>query len=394
MRSSILTAILLLGWVSTALATELAVDSVGVEKIGEKTFVIHEVTAKETLFSISRRYATPVGEIIQNNSDLKQGLKIGQRIKVPFIPKAALPEGAQLHKVAPGETLFAIAKKYNVSVQEVKTWNELKGDDLSVGQGVIIMGAKPKEIVEKRVAPELRETPTEVKEMPEERKKIVEEKKKEKEKKVEDKKKEVVEKVEAPTITTASETRIENIPAGAEVGWITHTVKDGETLYSISKRYNANMGDLINWNVLSSNNLKEGQQLKVGRKEGAVPNATPVVQEKEEASVEPSQTATPAYTVSKSNEESTAYKNIKEAGQAEVIQGTGNHKKYLVLHKTAPVGTIMRIRNEENDVTIFARVVGKLPDTGDNNKLLIKVSQAAFDQLRAVNNRFRVEVSY
>jgi hypothetical protein len=56
--------------------------------------------------------------------------------------------------------------------------------------------------------------------------------------------------------------------------------------------------------------------------------------------------------------------------------------------------TIMRIRNEENDITVFARVVGVLPNTGDNNKLIIKVSKAAFDQLRAVNSRFPVEVSY
>lgn len=91
---------------------------------------------------------------------------------------------------------------------------------------------------------------------------------------------------------------------------------------------------------------------------------------------------------------STAYKNLKETGQAEVIEGTGNHKKYLVLHRTAPVGTIMRIRNEENDITVFARVVGVLPDTGDNSKLLIKVSKAAYDQLKAVNSRFPVEISY
>lgn len=91
---------------------------------------------------------------------------------------------------------------------------------------------------------------------------------------------------------------------------------------------------------------------------------------------------------------STAFKNVSESGQAEVIEGTGNHKKFLVLHRSAPVGTIMRIRNEENDVTIFARVVGVLPETGDNNKLLIKLSKAAFDQLKAVNSRFRVEVSY
>ncbi|WP_230981322.1 LysM peptidoglycan-binding domain-containing protein [Echinicola salinicaeni] len=386
--------LLFLVFTSAAYAGNVAIDSVGVEKIGDKTFIIHEVKAKETLFSISRRYETPVGEIIQNNSELKQGLKIGQRIKVPFIPKATLPEGAVLHKVGPGETLFAIATQYAVAVDDVKKWNELKGNDLSVGQGLVIEGVKPVQEVVEREAPEVRAIPTKVEDLPEERKKMMEEgKKKGKEKKVEEKKEKVDKKV-AEENTPAVTERIENIPADAEVGWITHAVKEGETLYSISKRYNANMGDLINWNALSSNNLKEGQKLKVGRKEGAVNNATPMTEVSQVEDEESTVTATSSYKVEKASEESTEYKNIKESGQAEVIQGTGNHKKYLVLHRKAPVGTIMRIRNEENDVMIFARVVGKLPDTGDNDKLLIKLSQAAFDQLRAVNNRFRVEVSY
>lgn len=391
--------LLFLGFVSVSFAGNAAVDSVGVEKIGDKTFIIHEVKSKETLFSISRRYETPVGEIIENNSELKQGLKIGQRIKIPFIPKAALPEGAVLHKVAPGETLFAIATKYEVSVEDVKKWNELKGNDLSVGQGLVIEGVKPVQEAVVREAPEVRAVPTKVNDLPEERQKMMEEgnkkakEKKEEKKRVEEPKEKSNKPVVVENVPGATE-RIENIPAGAEVGWITHTVQDGETLYAISKRYNANMGDLINWNALSSNNLKEGQKLKVGRKEGAVNNATPVTEVNQVEDEASTVTATSSYKVEKASEESTEYKNIKESGQAEVIQGTGNHKKYLVLHRKAPVGTIMRIRNEENDVMIFARVVGKLPDTGDNSKLLIKVSQAAFDQLRAVNNRFRVEVSY
>ncbi|GGF17848.1 LysM peptidoglycan-binding domain-containing protein [Echinicola rosea] len=381
-----------------AFSTGAARDSVGVEKVGDKTFIIHEVTAKETLFAISRRYETPVGDIIKNNDELKQGLKIGQRIKVPYIPKTEIPEGAVLHKVSPGETLFSVAQKYNASVSDVKAWNDLKGDDLSVGQALIIEGAKPKE-TPKREAPELRGNPTEVKQAPvaatpaeTAKKEKADDKKNKKEK---EPTKEAQE-VEEPQ----GEQRIEDVAADESTGWITHTVRDGETLYSISKKYNANMGDLINWNVLSSNNLREGQKLKVGRKEGAVNNpskpAEPVVTSSEDKVVttpEEEEAATAA-AVKKASNESTAYKNIKESGQAEVIEGTSNHKKYLVLHKTAPVGTIMRIRNEENDVTIFARVVGKLPDTGENEELLIKVSQAAFDQLRAVNNRFRVEISY
>jgi rare lipoprotein A (peptidoglycan hydrolase) len=58
------------------------------------------------------------------------------------------------------------------------------------------------------------------------------------------------------------------------------------------------------------------------------------------------------------------------------------------------VGSVIRVKNEENNLTIFARVVGVLPETGDNSKILIKLSQAAFEQLKGVNARFPVEVLY
>ncbi len=394
--------LMVMGFAHAAVGVEM--DSVGVEKIDGKTFIIHEVAPKETLFAISRRYETAVGEIIKSNSDLKQGLKIGQRILVPYISKTEVPEGAKLHKVNVGETLFAVAKQYGVSVEEIKAWNKLKGNDLSVGQSLIIKGVEPAEKanveLEKQTQKATAETgkakkevAAQVKAASEKKSAKAEEKaeKLTKEKETREKDKEKVDegKEEGPKETP----RIENIPEGAEVGWISHTVVKGETLFSIAKQYDAKVEDLINWNALSSNNLALGQVLKVGRKGESVSTSTPGKEVAEKSENVANKESTYNVNASSSNT-STAYKNIKESGQAEVIQGTGNHKKYLVLHRDAPVGTIMRIRNEENDVMIFARVVGKLPDTGDNDKLLIKVSQAAFDQLRAVNNRFRVEISY
>src|SRR5690606_2744477 len=117
-----------------------AIDSVGVEKIDGQSFIIHQVEERETLFGISRRYKTPVNEIIQSNEELRQGLKIGQRIKIPFIEKSAIPAGAKLHHVAPGETLFSISQAYKVAVSDLMSWNQLQGNDLSVGQSLIIEG--------------------------------------------------------------------------------------------------------------------------------------------------------------------------------------------------------------------------------------------------------------
>ena len=369
--------ILLLGLLfltGISVADDLSVrDSVGVEKINGQSFIIHQVEEKETLFAISRRYKTPVNDIVQNNDELKHGLKIGQRIRIPFVEKSAIPAGAKLHNVAPGETMFSIARTYNVTVNDLMTWNEMKGNDLSVGQALIIQGAAETKPTAPAEAPKVAQAP---------------------EKKAEPTPSQPATEPRNNTTTAPSTSTSTSMSTG---GWITHQVTQGQTLFSIARQYDAKVEDIIEWNGLSSNTLSLGQNLKVGRdKTTAVPTVTstpPPARSEASASVTTNaSTSSPAGTSASSS--STAYKNLKETGQAEVIEGTGNHKKYLVLHRTAPVGTIMRIRNEENDITVFARVVGVLPDTGDNSKLLIKVSKAAYDQLKAVNSRFPVEISY
>ena len=382
--------ILIIGMIGLAVPSKGALlvdrDSVGVEKIGGKSYIIHQVDPQETLFGISRRYNTPVNEIVQNNDTLKDGLKIGQRIRVPYIEKQAIPEGAKVHHVTPGETLFSIAKSYNISMDKLMKANALKGTDLSVGQALIIEGIEQLEapVVEKKVEKPVEATPQTVAVAAE---KINTKKKQPKEK---------VEKVkteETPAPMPASPSTAPTSPSVSTAGnWISHQVVQGETLFAIARKYEANVEDIIKWNGLSSNNLSVGQTLKVGRETNAnIPVTQLPGNNKPSAELTNSESATPP---TKNISTSTAFKNVTESGQAEVIEGTGNHKKFLVLHRNAPVGTIMRVRNEENDVTVFARVVGVLPETGDNTKLLIKLSKAAFDQLKAVNSRFRVEVSY
>jgi LysM repeat protein len=364
-------------------------DSVGVEKVGGKTFIIHQVTDKETLFGIARRYEAPMNDIISNNPTLGEGLKAGQRIRIPYTEKAALPAGAKVHKVSPGETLFSIAKIHQVNVQDLMAWNELKGNDLSVGQSLVIKGGTSSPVAEAKPATPAA-APTKPATAPAETRRAEETRPAAK---------------PAPVTPAPSTTRSTEPASTARTGeWITHQVEQGQTLFAIAKQYDAKVDDLINWNALTSTNLSPGQSLKVGRGGMGTASSAPVTETRNtptSASAERPATASNDRPVvetrtSQPNESSTSTepKNIKEMGQAEVIEGTGNHKKYLVLHRTAPVGTIMRIRNEENDITIFARVVGKLPETGDNNRLVIKVSKAAFDQLRAVNNRFPVEISY
>ncbi|MEX2565258.1 MAG: LysM peptidoglycan-binding domain-containing protein, partial [Cyclobacteriaceae bacterium] len=329
--------------VQSLAAKTLSVDSVGIEKIGDQSFIIHQVEPQETLFGISRRYNTPVNDIVQNNDNLKDGLKIGQRIKVPFIEKEALPEGASVHQVKPGETLFAIAQNYNVPIQDLMAWNDLKGTDLSVGQTLLIKGLEEKaEAVEVEAIEETAELADQnvaVTNQPVKSDSATTPKKKklnakaEMPKRVADSTSQPNKKPSnsTPTIKSVETETKSTIPTTGN--WISHKVAQGETLFSIARNYDAKVEELIKWNGLSSNNLTIGQTLKVGRetnpnipvtrypepkKQVSSSNEAPKTADRPAKSPQPISSGGASSAGTSNVASSTAFKNVKENGQAEV----------------------------------------------------------------------------
>ncbi|HZH68298.1 MAG TPA: LysM peptidoglycan-binding domain-containing protein, partial [Chitinophagales bacterium] len=47
-------------------------------------------------------------------------------------------EGAVFHMVQQGDTLYNVSKRYNVSVEQLKEWNEMNGNDIQIQQQLII----------------------------------------------------------------------------------------------------------------------------------------------------------------------------------------------------------------------------------------------------------------
>jgi LysM repeat protein len=369
--------------------TASAIDSIGVERNGDKIFILHKVFSGETLFSISRKYQVSVEELLSGNEILKKGLKSGQTIRVPRSGLNSSEGEKSIHKVVSGETLFSISKKYGVTVQSLQAWNNLKNSSLKAGQTLVISESsaviqqKTNESVSQKAS--MDPVSTVSTEIPSNSKVNVGEKKviASSTKLVEVERQSEIQKANPSNPSNPVDSTVPSIPE-----WTTHTVKSGETLFSLSNEYGKSVEELIKWNSLSSNNLKSGQILKVGRKDEIEKKSLPVAPVKNSvASAEIKIESIPQNT-------SGGFKNIIETGMAQLIEGSGDHKKYLVLHREAPIGSVIRVKNEENNLTIFARVVGKLPDTGDNSKLLIKLSQAAYDQLKSVNQRFPVEILY
>src|SRR5690349_1194543 len=192
-------------------------DSLGIETINGKIFVVHKVGEKETLYGISKRYGTTVDAIVQNNPSASDGiLDIGEVLKVPYGKSSAVTTktttsvnansvGGFIHVVSAKETIFSISRAYNVSVDEIKQWNNLSDNSISMGQELKIR---------KR--------------------------------------------------NTVTETVAENNTSTAAVapnGF--HAVEAKETLFSIAAKYNVTVQQLKDWNSLEGNELKIGQQLKV-----------------------------------------------------------------------------------------------------------------------------------
>ena len=72
--------------------------------IGGAKYVVHDVVKGETLYSLAKRYGVTVDDIVGANEKLTEGLKSGQRIKIPIVEQTQTTSESMLahktHKVA------------------------------------------------------------------------------------------------------------------------------------------------------------------------------------------------------------------------------------------------------------------------------------------------------
>lgn len=106
---------------------------------------IHVVKRAETLSGIADSYGTSMAALRDLNKLKKDGVWVGQRLKVPAGNKAAAPVQTKAkstkpgkHKVTRGDTLSSIAARYGVSVSELKRVNKLKSDVAPLDRTLII----------------------------------------------------------------------------------------------------------------------------------------------------------------------------------------------------------------------------------------------------------------
>ncbi|MBN8826081.1 MULTISPECIES: LysM peptidoglycan-binding domain-containing protein [unclassified Spirosoma] len=333
-----------------------------------------------------------------------------------------------VHRVDEGQTLYAISRKYKRSVAEIKAANPDMKDAVRYDQLVLIpvpdglLTRKEEKAIDKAIKKQAKEAKREAREREKETEKIAETK-------------------PAPKAEKAPEKEVKKSDDPAQSG--IHVVEAGQTLYSLANRYGVSQADIRKWNNLPGNNVLIGQPLIVS--ERAYLDRTPSNSIASTKSADAPSRPAPAHTVDTNTSEPrphetrptphtepksdhrneadtptrpsasgtkpaepepepprpgndapmpTQGRRISSSGVAEMIEGTDGSGKYLALHRTAPIGTLVQVRNEFNNQSLWVKVIGRLPNTGINDKILIKLSSQAFSKLSPEDRRFRAEVSY
>lgn len=279
-----------------------------------------------------------------SNETLKDSVGIRKEAGKTFI----------LFKVEPKQTLFSIVKRYGSSVAEFKAANPGLSENVNVGQTIKI----PYKGVSVASAPKY-----------------------------------------VPPASTLETIKI-----------VSHVVESGQGLYAVATKYKVTMADLRKWNNLTTDVLTSGQVLIVdareyerAKKAGELPakgevvkvedtnmgNNTTTTTQKSAESVDVSDAKTSAET----SKTASGYRKTIETGLAELIDVEDKSGKYLGLHRSAPVGTLVNVKNSSNGQSIWVKIVGKLPDIG-SDKVIIKLSPRAFEKLNPSDKRIRAEISY
>ncbi|MBU0694992.1 MAG: LysM peptidoglycan-binding domain-containing protein [Bacteroidetes bacterium] len=190
-----------------------------------------------------------------------------------------------------------------------------------------------------------------------------------------------------------------------------HKVKAGETLYAIADQYNMRVDDLKLLNNLNSNSIGVGEQLKVIESDEVSINST-LTKNKDNQTVEkPNPTDTEPKNIlnqkikyidsTDSQSQVEIPKNrygiteVNEKGVAVWIDDNNlDATKSFALHRSAPVGTIMKITNPMTGRSVFAKVVGRFTENETTKDVIVVVTKATADAIGTLDKRFLVNITF
>jgi hypothetical protein len=314
-----------------------------IEGTNGKFYLDHTVFAKENWYSIGRLFNLPPHDIAGfNNMSFDKPLDIGQQIHIPltasnFDQKPVKTAGESLipvfHMVQEKEWIFKISSIYNdVPVSSLEKWNKIKRDDVKQGTNLIIGFLKVK---------------TDLSPL---------------------------------SVGISSNPAIGN--SAADIPGSTTKLADPVSAQKTPSTTTPNKPAL-------STTAKTVPQVVT---QAPASTTTAIL-----VSNSPEKVNNYATTHSNGGFFSIDYTaNGKSAGgQAGTFKSTSGWTdgKYYALMNGIAVGTIVRV-SDTNGKTIYAKVLGQLPDMKESNGLLIRISNAASAELGLGEGKFPVEIKY
>ncbi|WP_131536689.1 muramidase family protein [Pedobacter nototheniae] len=327
------------------------------------SMIEYEVHPKEFLGRIADKFGTTVEEIKKANNLSNNNLRIGQKLKIPAtknIDQSQIVNNATTEKageevkpkeangtytVKQGETIFSIAQQYGITAYQIRTLNNLPDNTLTVGQ-VLKLSSNIAIEVPKEKAVEVKEKPAE---------------------------------------------KVKEVAAVSKEESFIHTVVHGETIFSIAKKYNLTAYQIRTANKLNDNSLALGQKLVIP-KPPEPKSVNDLSKQDQESNPDSTSVRDP-----KLRRDPSVYglNQVEEKGTAVWISDTDlDASKMLVLHRTAPIGKVIKITNPMTNRTTYAKVVGKFTENESTKDVIIVTTKAVADSLGALDKRFFCNIMY
>ncbi len=109
-----------------------------IETVRGKEYYLYPVQKGEGLYRISKNFGVSQEDIIKANPKLeKEGLKLGQTIRIPVVKKADTSQYIQ-HEIQPKETLYSLSKRYGVTQDAIKAINPEVSRRMPIGATLLI----------------------------------------------------------------------------------------------------------------------------------------------------------------------------------------------------------------------------------------------------------------
>ncbi|WP_295668534.1 LysM peptidoglycan-binding domain-containing protein [uncultured Mucilaginibacter sp.] len=343
--------------ISTSLFAKPLIDSVGVKNNDGKKMILFKVKAKDTYYSIGKRYGIKPEALMKFNGKKKAVLSIGTIIEIPTeIPFKKTNKTKETADAPKKETKKE--KKARLAM-EAKEAREEK---------------KHKHSAESNTD----ETPSAVVEQPASPERVVQQ-----------------------PVQAAAQKPFQQAAPQNNTPPIQYKVSAGETLYGIGKRFNTTVDDITKLNNLTSTNLAPGQVLLVHSGTQSTPPPPPPVMNRDTQVAKRDSTSVVQVNQDSLNNDRHLNANRyglfekNEKGVATWMDDPGlDPNKKLVLHRTAPIGTVIKLTNPMTNRTTFAKVVGRFTDNESTKDVIIVMTKSVADALGALDKRFHVDISY